>query len=288
MTVKSFAKINLGLEILGKRPDGYHDIRTLFQTISLADEIDFEPVPNSVLDLTGDDLAIAWDRSNLVLRAARLLREGTGAARGAKISVRKSIPAGRGLGGGSSNAAATLLALNRMWDLGLGVGELARLAKSLGADVPFFLTGGLCIGEDIGDRLTPLPDLSPLTCLLFFPPFPISTATIYAGVEPSLTSLGKGSKIMRFLESGDFGLLGNDLERVIFRAHPELERWTSFFREQGALLSQVSGSGSAVYGLFSDAACAEAVRRKFPGTSDVRLAATLPRESYWAQLGAGA
>ena len=288
MTVKSFAKINLGLEIVGKRPDGYHDIRTLFQTVSLADEIDLEPVPNGILDLTGDDPAIAWDRTNLVHRAARLLQERTGTARGAKISVRKSIPAGRGLGGGSSNAAAILLALNRMWELGLGGGELARLAKSLGADVPFFLTGGLCMGEDIGDRLTPLPDLSPLTCLLFFPPFPISTASIYAGVEPSLTSLGKGSKIVRFLESGDFGLLGNDLERVIFRAHPELERWTSFFREQGALLSQVSGSGSAVYGLFSETACAEAARRKFPGTSDVRLAATLPRESYWAQLGAGA
>jgi 4-diphosphocytidyl-2-C-methyl-D-erythritol kinase len=288
MIVKSFAKINLGLEIVGKRPDGYHDIRTLFQTVSLSDELDFEPAPNGVLDISGDDPSIAWDRTNLVLRAARLLHGASGVARGARIAVRKAIPAGRGLGGGSSNAAATLLALNGMWGLGLGPVELARLSRSLGADVPFFLKGGLCLGEEIGDRLTPLPDLAPLPCLFLFPAFPISTPSIYAGLEPSLTSPAKDSKIMRFLESGDFGLLENDLERVIFRGHPELARWTSFFREQGALVSQVSGSGSAVYGLFPDTASAEAARWKLPGTADARLAATLPRESYWAQLGAGA
>jgi 4-diphosphocytidyl-2-C-methyl-D-erythritol kinase len=133
-----------------------------------------------------------------------------------------------------------------------------------------------------------LPDLAPLACLLVFPPFPIATASIYARVEPSLTSPGKVSKIMRFLESGDFGLLENDLERVILRAYPELERWKTFFREQGALLSQVSGSGSAVYGLFPDTASAEAARRKLPAPSDARLATTLAREGYWTQLGAGA
>jgi len=288
MTVRSFAKINLGLEIVGKRPDGYHDIRTLFQTISLADEIDLEPAPDGRLEISGDDPAVAWDGTNLVHRAARVLREKTGIAGGVRIAVRKTIPAGRGLGGGSSNAAATLLALNKLWGPGLAPGELALLARGLGADVPYFLKGGLCLGEDIGDRLTLLPDLAPLACLLVLPPFPIPTPSIYAGVEPALTSPGKGSRIMRFLESGDFGLLENDLERVIFRGHPELERWTRFFREQGALLSQVSGSGSAVYGLFPDPASAEAARRRLPGTPDARLAATLPRESYWAQLGAGA
>ena len=288
MTVKSFAKINLGLEIVGKRPDGYHDIRTLFQTISLADELDFGPAPDGVLDIAGDDPAIAWDRTNLVHRAGRLLRERTGSAKGATVAVRKTVPAGRGLGGGSSNAAAALLALDGLWGLGLDRGELAPLARQLGADVPYFLKGGLCLGEDIGDRLTPLPDLPPLSCVLVFPPYPISTPSIYAGVGPSLTSPGKVSKIVRFLESGDFGLLENDLEHLIFRAHPELERWTSFFREQGALVSQVSGSGSAVYGLFPDTASAEAARRRLPGRTDARLAATLPRESYWAQLGAGA
>jgi 4-diphosphocytidyl-2-C-methyl-D-erythritol kinase len=287
MIVRAFAKINLGLEIVGKRPDGYHDIRTLFQTVSLGDEIELEAAAGG-LELTGDDPGISWDRTNLVHRAAGLLRERTGSAEGVRIAVRKMIPAGRGLGGGSSDGAATLLALNRMWGLGLGPEEMAPLARKLGADVPFFLEGGLCLGEGIGDRLTPLPDLSPLACLFAFPPYPIATPSIYAGVDASLTSPPKVSKIVRFLESGDLGLLENDLERVIFRAHPELEPLTRFFREQGALLSQVSGSGSAVYGLFPDPASAEEARRRLPGTLDARLAATLPRENYWARLGAGA
>jgi 4-diphosphocytidyl-2-C-methyl-D-erythritol kinase len=287
MIVKSFAKINLGLEIVGKRPDGYHEIRTLFQTVSLADELGFEPAPAGVVRPEGDDPSVAWDETNLVHRAARLLEARAGAAPGVRITVNKSVPAGKGLGGGSSNAAATLLALNRIWGLGLDTAELAVLARSLGADVPFFLEGGLCLGEGIGERLTCLPDLKPLPCLLVFPPFPIRTADIYAGVGPTLTSAGKDSKIVRFLESGDFGLLENDLERVIFRAHPELEGWKTFFRERGALLAQVSGSGSAVYGLFADAESALEAQRRLPGTPAARLVATLPREGYWTQLGAG-
>jgi len=288
MTVKSFAKINLGLEIVGKRTDGYHDIRTLFQTISLADELHLEPAPAGAIHITGDDPSVAWDETNLVHRAARLLREKTGTDQGARILVKKSVPAGRGLGGGSSNAAAALLGLNRMWGLGIDAPGLAGLARRLGADVPFFLHGGLCLGEDIGDRLTRLPDLAPLPCLLVFPPFPIPTASIYAGVGPSLTSAGKVSKIMRFLESGDFGLLENDLEHVILRAYPELESWKKFFGERGAILSRVSGSGSAVYGLFADEESAMEAQRRLPGTPAARLAAILPREGYWAQLGAGA
>jgi len=287
MTVKSFAKINLGLEIVGKRPDGYHDIRTIFQSISLADELFFETAPAGAILLDGDDPSVAWDETNLVHRAARLLQEKTGTDRGARIRVKKAVPAGRGLGGGSSNAAATLLALNRVWGLRLDAAGLAPMARRLGADVPYFLQGGLCLGEDIGDRLTRLPDIAPLPCLLVFPPFPISTASIYAGVGPSLTSAGKVSKIMRFLESGDLGLLENDLEHVIFRAYPELEGWKKYFRERGAILSQVSGSGSAVYGLFADAESALEARRRLPGTPAARLAVTLPREVYWAQLGAG-
>jgi len=288
MTVKSFAKINLGLEVVGERPDGYHDIRTLFQTVSLADELEIEPAPAGVIRVDGDDPAVAWDETNLVHRAARLLLEARGAGAGARITVRKSVPAGKGLGGGSSNAAAALLALNRFWRTALGADELAGLAVRLGADVPFFLHGGLCLGEGVGERLTRLPDLAPLPCLFVFPPFPIRTAAIYAGLGPTLTSEGKISKIMRFLESGDFGLLENDLERVIFRAHPELERWKTFFRERGALVAQVSGSGSAVYGLFADAESAREAQRRLPGTTDARLAATLPREGYWAEIGAGA
>ena len=159
MTVKSFAKINLGLEIVGKRPDGYHDIRTLFQTISLADELDFEPAPDGVLQLDGDDPAVAWDETNLVHRAARLLQGETGTAKGARITVRKSVPAGRGLGGGSSNAAATLLALNRHVGPRPGARRAGPPGPGPGSRCPLFSERGALPGR--GHRGPPDPPARP-------------------------------------------------------------------------------------------------------------------------------
>jgi 4-diphosphocytidyl-2-C-methyl-D-erythritol kinase len=287
MNVRSFAKINLGLEIVAKRPDRYHDIRTLFQSIDLADRIELEPTSDGKIRLEGDDPSVPWDRTNLVSRAARLLQQETGTSAGAFIRVTKAVPPGKGLGGGSSNAAVTLYALNRLWALGLGPETLAELALGLGSDVPFFLHGGLCLGESRGEALTRLADFPPLPCVLVFPPYPILTAEIYAGVGPSLTSEGKDSKIMRFLDTGDFGLLENDLEHIIFRRYPELDGFKRFFKGQGAMLSLVTGSGSAVFGLFSDAERAREALGKLRGKSEARLAETLPREGYWTQVDAG-
>jgi 4-diphosphocytidyl-2-C-methyl-D-erythritol kinase len=188
MTLRSFAKINLGLEIVGKRPDGYHDIRTLFQTISLADELDFEPAPTGTLDLAGDDPTILWDATNLVHRAARLLQERTGTAKGAKIVVRKRIPAGRGLGGGSSNAAVTLLTLNRMWGLGLGTGELAGLARSR---CPLFSEGGsMPRGGDRGQADASLRHRPPAVPA-HLPAFPHPHAVHLRGRRPVLDFPGQ-------------------------------------------------------------------------------------------------
>ncbi|MFO7732204.1 MAG: 4-(cytidine 5'-diphospho)-2-C-methyl-D-erythritol kinase [Candidatus Aminicenantes bacterium] len=287
MTVKAFAKINLGLEIVRRRSDGYHDIRTLFQSISLADELALEPAPEGEILVEGDEPSVAWDGTNLVHRAAGILRDRTGTKKGVRIRVKKMIPPGKGLGGGSADAAATLLALDEMWGLDLTPEEMASMARSLGADVPFFLKGGLCLGEGIGDLLTLIPDFPPLPCLIVFPPFPISTAKIYGGLGPSLTSEGKPSKIMRFLESGDFGLLENGLEDVIFRSHPELEGLKMSLKDRGAMLSLVSGSGSAVYGLFASRDEAREALGELRGESEAVLAETLSREGYWAELGAG-
>lgn len=287
MTVKAFAKINLGLEIVRRRSDGYHDIRTLFQSIALADELVLEAAPEGTILVEGDESSVAWDDTNLVHRAARILWDGSGTRTGALIRVKKRIPPGKGLGGGSADAAATLLALDEMWGLDLPPAELAAMARRLGADVPFFLKGGLCLGEGIGDLLSLLPDFPPLACLLVFPEFPIATAEIYGGLRPSLTSEGKPSKIMRFLESGDFGLLENDLEDVIFRSHPELEGIKRFLKDRGAMLSLVSGSGSAVYGLFAGREEAVEALGELRGESEAVLTETLSREGYWAQLGAG-
>jgi len=287
MKSRSFAKINLGLEVVRRRPDGYHDIRTLFQTIGLSDEIVFEEAPDGVLRLEGDDPSVPWDETNLILKAARLLRERAGQPRGALIRTAKSIPPGKGLGGGSSNAALALRALNALWGLRLESGALRELALAVGSDVPFFLEGGLCLGRGRGEVLRRLPDFPPLPCLLVFPPFPIATAAVYAGLGPFLTSGPKASKIMRFLETGDFGVLENDLEQVIFRSHPELDGFKRLFKERGAVLAQVSGSGSAVYGLFDDMDRALAALGDVRGAATAVLTETLPRQGYWEQAGAG-
>jgi len=287
MNARSFAKINLGLEVLGRRPDGFHDIRTLFQTIDLADRLEIEATADGAVRLDGDDPSVPWDGTNLIARAARLLQAETGTGAGAVIRVAKAVPPGKGLGGGSSNAAVTLLALNRLWSLGLGQEALAGLALRLGSDVPYFLRGGLCLGESRGEALTPLLDPAPRTCLLVLPPYPISTAEIYAGLGPFLTSEAKDSKIMRFLDSGDFGLLENDLESVIFRRHPELEGLKRSLRDRGAALSLVTGSGSAVFGLFPGREEAARALDGLRGWPEARLAETLPREGYWTGVGAG-
>jgi 4-diphosphocytidyl-2-C-methyl-D-erythritol kinase len=287
MVVRAFAKINLGLEVIRRRPDGYHDIRTLFQSIDLADTIELVSSPDGRISLEGDDPSVPWDRGNLVYRAAELLQEKAGTSPGARIRVAKTVPPGKGLGGGSSDAALTLYGLNRLWSLGLGPDTLADMALSIGSDVPYFLHGGLCLGESRGEALTRLDDFRPLPCVLAFPPYPISTADIYAAFGPFLTSKGKDSKIMRFLGTGDFGLLENDLELVILRRYPELEDFKRFFRDRGAMLSLVTGSGSAVFGLFSDGDKAREAHDKLRGQSVARLATTLPREGYWTQVGAG-
>lgn len=295
MKIRSFAKINLGIEVLGTRPDGYHDILTLFQSIDLADVLDISELPGGGISLSGDDPEVPWDGTNLVSRAASLLQEETGCPRGARIAVAKSIPAGKGLGGGSSNAAAALLGLNDLWELGLGRKDLGRLGGKLGADVPYFLEGGLCLGEGRGDRLTPLPDLPPMTVLLAFPPFSVATPGIYAAWRPSfgpgaegLTSADKPSRIMRFLENRDPGTLENRLEETIFRFHPQLEEYQRFFRSRGAAASLVSGTGSAVFGLFAEKAPALEARRLLRERVRTALVETLPANEYARRIRDGA
>ena len=288
MKIRSLAKINLGLEVIRKRPDGYHDIRTLFQWIDLWDTLEFTPRGDGEISLQGNDESIPWDASNLVFRAARLLREQAGVNSGVHITVDKKIPAGRGLAGGSSNAAMTLYGLHRMWGLSLSGQKLAGLGSQLGADVPYFFTGGLCLGEERGDRITPLSDLPKMACVLALPPFPVSTAMIYRRLLPSaLTSDDKDSKIVRFLEAGEFGFLENRLEDTIFRFYPQLKDIKSLFRDQGAELSLVTGSGSAVFGLFPDREKAEQSLKEMRKHGAALLAETVSRKKGWSELEAG-
>lgn len=288
MRIRSFAKINLGLEVLGERPDGYHEIRTLYQAVDLCDELEFEDRVDGGIVLEGDDPSIPWDAANLVHKAATALREAAGVGRGARIKVYKRIPAGRGLGGGSSNAAAAIMALDRLWGLGLGAEALRNIAADLGSDVAYFLHGGLCLGEGRGEVLTELADGPSSVCVIGWPDFGVSTPDAYRAFPSSLTSTHKASKINRFLEDGEFRFLENDLESVVVAEHPEIARLKGFLQEKGAALALMSGSGSAVFGLFPDGEKARTLSENPSRSWKLFSSRTLARKEYWNGIGVGA
>ena len=285
MKIRSFAKINLGIEVLEKREDNYHNIRTLFQAIDLFDILEFRPTAEKTIRLRGNVRTIPWDDRNLVFRAADLLKKLYQRDGGVEIKVVKNIPAGKGLGGGSANAAMTLYALNGLWGLRLSREELHLAATKLGADVPFFLEGGLCLGEARGDAVTALPDLPCLYCVLVLPSFPIMTAEIYGRLR--LTSAGKESKISQFLAQRDLGLLENKLEEAVFSLYPRLKAIKSFFHQREAVLSLVTGTGSGVFGLYREKDKAESALAEIKKTEEAILVKTLSRERYWKRVTAG-
>jgi 4-diphosphocytidyl-2-C-methyl-D-erythritol kinase len=285
MKFRSFAKINLGIDVLGKREDGYHEIRTLFQAIEFGDILEFHPLTEREIRLSGTDASIPWDERNLVHQAARLLQQDFPQAGGVKVLVTKNVPSGKGLGGGSSNAAMTLFALNRLWGLGLDRSRLQDYGRRLGADIPYFLDGGLCLGEGRGDVITPLPDLPVYYCVLALPSFPILTSDIYGRLR--LTSPAEDSKMNRFLARREFGLLENKLEETVFSLYPRLKAIKSSFLHKEAVLSLVSGTGSAVFGLFEDREKAVRALADLERTEEALLVETLSRERYWKRATAG-
>jgi len=305
MRIKSFAKINLGLEVLSKREDGYHDIKTVFQSVDLFDVLRIARRDDSDIVLAGSDPSVPWDETNLVYRAARMLQQESGVRRGADIYVEKNIPPGKGLGGGSSNAAMTLWTLSRLWELPEDKAGLLRLAARLGADVPYFLEGGLCLGTGRGDILAPLQERLSRVCLLVLPSFPIPTARVYGALtavqriaapeKPSpegrsvegLTSGGKAGKIDAFLRTEELRFLDNELEETIFRLFPQIKGIKSLLQSLGPELSLVSGSGSAVFGLFRERATAEAALETVGAKHRAVLVEFVSRGRYWTELNVG-
>jgi 4-diphosphocytidyl-2-C-methyl-D-erythritol kinase len=251
LRVTSFAKINRDLRVLGKRKDGFHELDTVFQTVDLSEEIDFlegeEGDGQVSLTIEGADLPA--DDSNLILKAAAALVKHTGTRRTARIHLSKKIPIGGGLGGGSSNAAATLRALNSLWNLNVSGADLQSLAASLGSDVPFFLLGGRARGRGRGEAVTPLPDGPQEWVLLVFPPFSLSTAEVYARVRArSLTGSPSATKVSGSDTGG--GPERNDLEQAAESLRGELRRIRSALAGAGARSARLSGSGSTVFGTF--------------------------------------
>jgi 4-diphosphocytidyl-2-C-methyl-D-erythritol kinase len=260
---RAFAKINLTLRIVGTRPDGYHELTTTFQTVALHDTLTFTTT-RGPFELRCSDRSCPADRTNLVWRAAEQVWNAagrTGLPRRISVRLLKRIPLQAGLGGGSSDAAATLLALTRLWRVKLSAERLSEIAISLGADVPFFLQGGTAFGVGRGDRLRLMDDVSPGWVVLVFPRFSISTKDAYQwwdAAHPDGDDDFPSPAVWRvpvaFRRRGD---VRNDLEPIVAERHPEIRRIVDGLKRGGAEHAAMSGSGSAVFGLFASRRRAE-------------------------------
>jgi 4-diphosphocytidyl-2-C-methyl-D-erythritol kinase len=259
ITLDAPAKVNLTLEVLRRRPDGYHDICSVMQALTLADRLQATPAAGLSLECSIPSLA---GPENLVWRAAELLRRETGAAEGARLRLEKRIPVAAGLGGGSSDAASALLALNALWRLGLGRADLRTLGARLGSDVPFFLGESACaLAEGRGERLTPLPALADRRVVLAGVPVAVSTAAVYAAVPPQRWTDGQRTAGWLRASAGGATVPApfDDLEPVTLTISPDAVRARDALLAAGATLAVLSGSGPTYFALFDAEGAARAV-----------------------------
>ncbi|NOZ08667.1 MAG: 4-(cytidine 5'-diphospho)-2-C-methyl-D-erythritol kinase [FCB group bacterium] len=265
-TVKAHAKINIGLKITGCLDNGYHTLHSLFQEISLHDRLTLTINDSGEVRFTARGLPIPGSPPNLVEKAARLLQQQFGITAGAVLQLEKNIPIGAGLGGGSSDAAAALTALNYLWKLDLSTERLITLAASLGADVPFFIRGGLQLAEGIGEVLSPI-EPSPFqdySILLVTPDFGVSTAWAYAELNKVLQLPAECPKFAASLAPVKWQLFENDFERVLLSTYPEVGKIKSDLLKGGAVFAGLSGSGSTMFGIFDHHATAKRAAAYFP------------------------
>ena len=279
--VPAWAKINLTLSVLGKREDGYHALSSVMQTISLSDTLRIEITSDDRITCAVDVPSLRND-DNLAVRAARLLRDEGYLTHGAALELRKEIPAQGGLGGGSSDAAAVLIALNQLYTLGLSRTRLEELAARLGSDVPFFIHGGAALIEGRGELVTPLPDCEPLWLLVAYPPVNISTAAVFRSVTPAEYGDTHDTDIVVKAIRGGSPLplerLSNTLESLVMRTWPEVAATRNGLSRAGAPIVRMSGSGPTLFAPFR--ALDDATRVYEAARSqniDVRLCHTISR-----------
>jgi 4-diphosphocytidyl-2-C-methyl-D-erythritol kinase len=290
LTLQPHAKINLGLRILGVRDDGYHELRTRFQTIDLTDELELQLEQNQ-LSLTIEGADLPADDTNLVLRAAKMLRAQRPGLPGARMHLRKRIPLAAGLGGGSSDAAATLLGLNRLWELDLPRENLARLGSELGADIGFFFVGGSALGLGKGDEIRPLLDCAPMEIALLLSPVKSSTAEVYrlwdadhrAQAGPVAPAWDPDSDPEREPSARS---VHNDLEDLVLRTYPPLADLKRSLLGAGSYATALSGSGPSLYGLFRFREDVRHVGKELAqGSARVVPSEPVGRDRYWERLG---
>ncbi len=252
-SVTSPAKVNLYLKVLSRRPDGYHNLQSLVDIISLSDTIHIEDIPGSKIIVDDDRGVLPRGEGNTVFRAVRTLKEAKGVKYGIRILIEKRIPIGSGLGGPSSNAAAVLKELNRRWGLGLDLGELRVLGSRIGADVPLFLNGTPCIMEGTGEIINPV-ELPCMWYVIVYPDVCISTKAVYGGLKIVLTKEHNDIKLRgNFSNPGEIAaILENDLEQVAIQMCPKIETIKDVLKGTKALGSLMSGSGSSVFAVFGN------------------------------------
>lgn len=283
LRLPAFAKVNLRLHIEGQRADGYHELRTVFQTITLHDTLHLSLSSGRAVTLETDDSELPTGRDNLVCRAIEAMRRELRFAPGIHARLQKRIPVARGLGGGSGDAAAAIIGVMRIAEGRLPLERLVEIASALGADVPFFLFGGRAVGVGRGDEIYPLPD-GPNRWLVVVSPHDIalSTREAYQWVSSELTNRGNAAKILAFCAlcwSRQETPLWNDFEGPVFRRYPRLAGIRRALLRAGAAEAALAGSGSAVFGVFRNPAQARRAALGFP-RDQVFVVETLNREKY--------
>lgn len=273
------AKINLTLDVLYKREDGFHQVEMIMQAIELADIVGLEERKNDNISITANIARLPCDHRNLAYRAAVLIKESCQVKSGVHIVLEKNIPIAAGLAGGSADAACVLLGLNNLWNLGLSIQELEILGAKLGSDVPFCITGGTMLATGRGELLKPLAEIKPCYVVLAKPPIGVSTAWVYRqyrnqNVKDHPDTVG----VMASLKQGDLtgvvSRLNNVLESVTIPAHPEIKALKECMIQHGAMASLMSGSGPTVFGLVEDLAGAERIAAKLRSQSTAQVFVT--------------
>jgi len=255
MKIKAHAKINLILNVVRKREDGYHDVDMIMQTLDFGDVIHVEKIISGIeLDGTG---SIPWDETNLAYKAAKLFFDVSGVRGGAKIYIEKNIPVCAGMAGGSTDAAAVLKGLNCLYGKPVSAKVLSKISAKLGADVPFCISGGTARTEGIGDIITPLNSFGEVCVVVVKPCISISTPWAYSALNHETMEHPDTESAVKAISAGDrqmlYSLMGNSFEQSIFKKYPEIEEIKSKFSAMGADGALMSGSGSTVFGIFEDA-----------------------------------
>lgn len=252
----SYGKINLFLDIKGRLSNGYHEIKTVMQSINLHDEIYIDGIEDNKIIIECSDESIPVNEKNTCYKAAAIIKEKYHISSGVIIRINKAIPAEAGLAGGSSNSAAVIQGLNLLWNLNLKIDEMLQIGLKIGADVPFCLVGGTYLAEGIGDKLTDLNDFVWNHILIVKPDFSMSTAFVYNNLTEDFYNSYKNNEIIKYINAGDFinaaKSTSNTLEKVVEKFHPELINIKDLMIQNNALASMMTGSGSAVFGLFTN------------------------------------